>query len=90
MSKQYYAGYSYMGINFTFDSPCWCAFAFGSKSDRDEWVSAHDYNQDTGNYVAQAITRKDAEKILGCSVDSDRVMRERKDTKFVELSRNNL
>lgn len=62
--RHYYAGYSYMGINFTYDSPCWESFAFDSKKERDNWVNENRYN-DQGNIVAEAITRRVAFKIAG-------------------------
>lgn len=60
-NRYYYAAHSYMGINFTYDSPCWTVHVFNSKRDRDEWVSENDYDQ--GNVVSEAITAKTAYKI---------------------------
>lgn len=60
--KHYYAGYSYMGINYTYDSPCWTAKVFFNKKDRDQWVEENEYN-DQGNLVMEAIPSKIAYKI---------------------------
>ena len=87
MSKMYYVGHSYMGTNFTYDSPCWCVYGFNSQQERDKWLETGYYNQDTGNIVAEAITRKDAEKILGCSIDDERVHIQQIDEHMCELSR---
>lgn len=64
-TRKFYAAHSYMGTNFAYDAPCWTAFVFDSKAERDEWVAANEYNQDTGNYVAEAVTRKIAYQIAG-------------------------
>lgn len=66
MNRHYYAAHSYMGVNFTFDSPCWIAFRFDSKKERDAWVCDGEYN-DQGNRVKCAVKRIDVVKILGCS-----------------------
>jgi hypothetical protein len=63
MKMNFFAGYSYMGVNFTYGSPCWSVFMFGSKKDRDEWVAQNEYAD--GNVKAQAITQKIAYRILG-------------------------
>ncbi|MCM0758470.1 hypothetical protein M7775_07770 [Sporomusa sphaeroides DSM 2875] len=63
--KKWYAGHSYMGINFTYDSPCWKAYVFNSKQERDQWVKENEYDQCTGNYVAETIDKKTAYKIAG-------------------------
>ena len=71
MSKQYYVGHSYMGINYTYDSECWRVYAFDSKKARDEYLDNNEY--DGSQYVAESITRKTAEKILGHSMDQAKV-----------------
>lgn len=63
--RHYYAGHSYMGINYTYDCDCWKAYRFDSKKERDEWVEKHEYSQSTGNYVAEAVSRKVAMRIIG-------------------------
>ena len=63
MTKHYYAAHSHMGLNYTYDSPCWLVYSFLSEWERDEWVKAHEYSQDTGNYVAEAVNYKTACKI---------------------------
>ena len=63
MSKHYYAGYSYMGVNMTYDSPCWTLYAFDSKEERNEWISENEY--DNGNIKAESVTRREAERIMG-------------------------
>lgn len=59
----YYAAHSYMGLNYTYDSPCWMVYAFDTPQGRDHWVEKNEYNQDTGNLVAQAVYAKEAYKI---------------------------
>ncbi len=61
--KHYYAGYSYMGINYTYDSPCWKLYIFDSPQERDRWVAENEYSQDTGNYVAEALSARNARKM---------------------------
>jgi hypothetical protein len=58
----YYAAHSYMGLNYTYDSPCWVIYAFDTKSDRDNWVNNHTYN-DNGNLVAESVSADVARKI---------------------------
>ena len=57
--KHYYAGHSYMGTNYTYDSPCWVAYRFDGKADRDEWVN----RGESGN--VESISQKAAYKIAG-------------------------
>lgn len=61
MNRSYYAAHSYMGINYTYDSPCWQVYVFADRRTRDEWVAKNEYNN--GNLVAQTVTRREAEKI---------------------------
>ncbi len=61
--KHYYAAHSYMGLNYTYDSPCWTLYAFDSAAERDAWVEDNEYSQDTGNYVAEPVTSETARKI---------------------------
>jgi hypothetical protein len=63
MTKHYYAAHSDMGLNYTYDSPCWAVFVFENKAERDRWVKGKEYRQDTGNYVAMPVTLKVAKKI---------------------------
>lgn len=63
MNKHYYAAHSYMGLNFTYDSPCWMVYMFDTKAERDQWVKDNEYSQDTGNYVAQAVDLDTARQI---------------------------
>ena len=60
--KHFYAAHSYMGVNYTYGSPCWSLFAFDSAKERDTWVAEYKYN-DQGNIVAMAVTAKTARKI---------------------------
>ena len=60
--KHYYAAHSYMGLNYTYDSPCWMVYCFDSKADRDRWLKDNEYN-DNGNLVAEAVTFAEACKI---------------------------
>jgi len=85
-NKLFYVGYSYMGTNFSYDSPCWQLFAFWSEKDREEYLQKHEYKQDTGNLVAEKVTRKQAEQIIGHSLDNERVRREQIDEKMIEIS----
>ena len=62
-TRNFYAAHSYMGLNYTYDSPCWLVCSFLSKKERDEWVKDNEYSQDTGNYVAEKINFKTACKI---------------------------
>lgn len=34
-TKKYYAASSYMGLNYTWDSPCWGFWSFDTAADRD-------------------------------------------------------
>jgi hypothetical protein len=61
--RHYYAEHSYMGLNYTYDSPCWMVYVFDSKTERDEWLKTGEYNQSTGNYVARACSFATACKI---------------------------
>ena len=60
--KHYYAADSYMGLNYTYDSPCWSLYAFDSDKERSEWLEEHAYN-DQGNLVAEAVDSDTARKI---------------------------
>jgi len=59
----FYAAHSYMGLDYTYNSPCWLVYIFNSKKDRDSWVSKNEYSQESGNYVAMAVNAKTAYKI---------------------------
>jgi hypothetical protein len=61
--KHFYAAHSYMGLNYTYDSPCWSLFAFDVQKERDKWVKDNEYSQDAGNYVATAVNSETARKI---------------------------
>ena len=63
MSKYYYVGHSYMGLNFTYDSPCWRVYKFASMELMRFYLEHNERDENTGNYVAQRISRKTAEKI---------------------------
>jgi hypothetical protein len=73
MEKKYYAAHSYMGTDYTFNSPCWVAYQFNSKADRDAWLEGNEYKD--GKRVAQSVTRKSVEQIVGrnFTVSSDYV-----------------
>lgn len=62
MHKHYYAAHSYMGLNYTYDSPCWSLFCFDSVSERDAWLKSHEYNEQ-GNLVAEAVNIETVRKI---------------------------
>jgi hypothetical protein len=59
-----------MGINFTFDSPCWQLMVFDSAAERDAWLSDNQYN-DQGNLVAEAETASNAAKLIGSAAYRD-------------------
>jgi hypothetical protein len=61
--KHYYAGYSYMGVDMSYDSPCWTVYGFNSKAEREAWLKDNKYKD--GNIVAEAITQRIAYKIAG-------------------------
>jgi len=59
--KCFFAAHSHMGIEYTYDSPCWLVYAFGTKQEPDAWVTSHEY--ENGNRVAQVVTKREAIKI---------------------------
>jgi hypothetical protein len=59
--KYFFAAHSHIGLNYTYDSPCWLVYAFGTKQERDAWVTSHEY--ENGNRVAQSVTKREAIKI---------------------------
>jgi len=61
--QHYYAAHSYMGMNYTYDSPCWMVYRFTSNEARRDWLQANAY--DGRQYVAESVTRKTAAKICG-------------------------
>jgi hypothetical protein len=50
-----------MGLNFTYDSPCWSVYRFDSQKERELWMKDHEYCDN--KWVAQVATRKEAEKV---------------------------
>ena len=56
VKRKWYAAVSYMGIEFTLDSPCWTAYVFDYKADRDVFAGA-------SNVIP--VSRKQAYKIAG-------------------------
>jgi len=67
-ARFFYAARSTMGVNFTYDSPCWYAYRFESAKARDAWVDEHEYKD--SNRVAEAVSRKIAMKIIGFKTSS--------------------
>jgi hypothetical protein len=59
--RKYYIGESYMGVDFTYSSGCWRAFAFDTKAGRDKYLEDYEYKD--GKLVAEAVTRKQAIEI---------------------------
>jgi hypothetical protein len=59
-----------MGVNYTFDSPCWQLMVFESAAERDAWLKKNEYN-DQGNLVAEVEKASDAVKIIGAAAYSD-------------------
>ena len=72
--RHYYAGKSFMGVNFSYDCDCWKAYRFDSKKERDEWVAKNEYNQNTGNYVAEALSANVALRIAGLNSRHKRLL----------------
>ena len=60
--NHHYVAHSYMGLNYTYDSPCWIVYAFHSITERQLWIADCEYN-DQGNKVAEIISKKEACKI---------------------------
>lgn len=85
--KKFYAGYSDMGIEFTYSSPCWTVMAFDSKSAREAWVEESNNSSHEGHLVAENISRKDAEEITGCSLSKDNVVLNKIDAHMWEVYR---
>ena len=56
VKRHWYAAVSYMGIEFTFDSPCWTAYVFNNKADRDVFAGASN---------VLPVSRQQAYKIAG-------------------------
>lgn len=61
--RYFYAAKSYMGLEFTYDSPCWKAYRFESAKARDAWLQENNYRD--GKLVAESVSRKVAMKIIG-------------------------
>lgn len=62
--RHYYLGHSYMGINFTYDSPCWQVLVFDNKQKRNDYYKDHKWN-DQNNLVLEIIPAKIAYKLAG-------------------------
>lgn len=62
-TRPYYAVHSYMGLDYTIDSPCYVAYQFADKTSRDAWVADNEYSD--GQYVARAATKAEAYKVAG-------------------------
>ena len=60
--KHYYLGHSYMGINFTYDSPCWQVLVFEDQQKRNDYYEEHKYN-DQNNQILELISAKIQQKI---------------------------
>lgn len=58
MERHYYGAYSYMGTGYEFSAPCWEAYDFRTKKERDEWVKENPS-------CKVAISRKAVKKIVG-------------------------
>lgn len=63
MNKHFYAGHSYMGTEFTFDSGCWKLYRFATKSARSAWLENNERRDE--KLVAEEVTRVDAARIAG-------------------------
>lgn len=62
-SRKVYAVHSYMGLDYTIDSPCYVAYQFDDKASRAAWLDEHAYSD--GQYVARAATKAEAYKVAG-------------------------
>ena len=62
--KTYYAGHNGYGTNVSYRSMGWWVKRFDTKKARDKWVDDNLVNEQ-GNTVAEPITRKTAQIILG-------------------------
>ena len=65
IKRYWYAEKNNFGLNFTLDSIGWEVLRFESKQARDSYVAAHEYRQDTGNYVCRGIGYKRMRDQLG-------------------------
>lgn len=50
-----------MGLNYTYDSPCWKIYEFEGKQEMEKYLDHHEYKD--GKFVAQQVTKKIAMKI---------------------------
>jgi len=50
--KHYYLAQSYMGLNYTWDSPCWTLTAYDSKEERDAAADADQNSMGISRRVA--------------------------------------
>lgn len=55
MPKYFYAAYSSMGLNFTYDSPCWMVHAFTSQQERDQFTKTCDNAETVDSKTAVKI-----------------------------------
>ena len=63
-NKHFYAGHNSYGVNISYSSMGWSAYAFDTKAERDEWVNDNSYFG-FGRRVAEPIDSKTAYKIAG-------------------------
>ena len=59
--RKFYVAYSYMGLNFTYDSPCWSVIVFENKNIRKKWMDKNAYKD--GRAVAEICNYNTAKKI---------------------------
>lgn len=62
MNRHYFVGHSYMGVNYTYDSPCWSLHVFSSQQEREDFLKEHEYKD--GNRVCMKVSAKIAAKIV--------------------------
>lgn len=60
--RHYYVAHSYMGLNYAYDSPCWCVYAFDTQKERDEYINEYQYSEN-GNLIMEMINYTIACKI---------------------------
>lgn len=62
--RHYYLGHSYMGINYTYDSPCWQVLVFDDQQKRNDYYENNKWD-DQNKLVLEIIPAKIAYKLAG-------------------------
>jgi len=66
--RHFYAASSYMGLNYTYDSPCWDLTAFDSSAERDAYVADDSEHRES---VSIATARKISPWLRKCNPHDD-------------------